>query len=361
MTSLKALVGKDVSLIHYGEIGTKGKNRSKFERVLLKNVRAQCGCKPFLFMKRLLCEGRVECNVFGVEHVTYGTVVEGGLEQWLQFIEQHVDREVGADVKRVDKSLPFTSLDVKHAIKRRVKQFNYKSPHKVFVEIYDEQRAFIGFERVKGLGGLPVGVSGRAVVLLSGGIDSPVAAFKMMGRGVEPLFLHLGDNTSLQKVKEIVGVLRRYAPSSLTLFAAPCPNFKHYNINKRLAHVLFRTVAHVLAERLAIKRGAVALVNGDALPQVASQTISNVCLPDRFVSLPVLRPLIGYSKLEIITLAQRIGTFSLSIKPAPDCCSSHVKQPSTNVSVELLRKEVERINLNAVVDKLEAEVVEVVV
>ncbi len=364
-------------LAHYGEIGIKGKNFQQFERSLIRNIKesikalegAEVTVKAR--QKRILIFG--DCDkalralrfVFGLESFARAFLVSGGKEQWLRFIVEFCPKEFwsrfNVKVKRVDKSLPFTSLDFAKEIgKALVKQYGGKVDLKekeyvVFAELLSEDQAIIYFGREEGLGGLPVGSACKGVCLISGGIDSPLAAWRMMGRGLEQVFLHIRPMKEMNeqnKVYRLVKHLARWQNGRAKLYSTTCHHFsKHRDIiDKRYAAVLFRIFAHKLGERIAEKEHALMLVNGDALSQVASQTAHNIFLVDRFLNLPIARPLLSFSKREIISQAKTIGTYEISIEPYKDCCAMLVSSPTTKGKVERVKALVDQLNMDEIVD-----------
>ena len=201
------------------------------------------------------------------------------------------------------------------------------------MELFREGSLIFG-EKLNGPGGLAVGMSGVAVCLLSGGIDSPVAAYQMMTRGVRVVYLNfhsypfIGEQ-SLEKVREIVRFLARYQPKSRLIVApfAAIQTAIRDQCPEGLRTVLYRRMMNRVANEVAKKERALALVTGESVGQVASQTLENIRAIEETAALPVLQPLIGMSKPEIIDRARRIGTYPLSIQPFPDCCT--LFQPSS--------------------------------
>ena len=187
------------------------------------------------------------------------------------------------------------------------------------------------FDEVAGYGGLPVGVTGRVTALLSGGIDSPVAAWHMMKRGCSVDFVHfhsypLVDRSSMEKAAELTQMLTRFQHES-TLHMVPFGEIQQHIIVSTpppYRVVLYRRFMMRIAEALARKRGSPALVTGDSLAQVSSQTLENITVVEEAASMPIFRPLIGFNKVEIIDVARRIGTYPVSILPDQDCCTLFV-------------------------------------
>jgi thiamine biosynthesis protein ThiI len=215
--------------------------------------------------------------------------------------------------------------------------------------------AFFGFDKIAGAGGLPVGVSGRAVSLISGGFDSPVAAYRMMQRGCRLTFVHFHsapylDKTSQEKVRELVKLLTRHQFSS-RLYLIPFGEIQRQivaGVLRPLRVILYRRMMLRIAEAIAGKERARALVTGESLAQVASQTLENLAVIEKATTLTILRPLVGMDKQEIIDQARRIGTFETSAIPDQDCCQLFVPQhPATKAKLADVENAESRLDLAA--------------
>jgi thiamine biosynthesis protein ThiI len=226
----------------------------------------------------------------------------------------------------------------------------------VFVELAGG-KAYLYFERIKGLGGLPVGVSGKVLSLLSGGLDSPVAAWLMMKRGCHVDFLHLHALRDAQEVREskVFEIFRHLSAfcKDSKLFVAPYYKFleKALNAPIKLELVLFRKFMLKLAEVLAKREGYLGIVTGDSIGQVASQTLRNIWSAQRGLDLPVYRPLLTYDKEEIIRLAKQIGTYELSLKEYKDCCSIIARHPETSSKPEIVQEIWDKLGLDDAVNE----------
>lgn len=258
-------------------------------------------------------------------------------------------RSFAVRAHRVDKRFPLTSSELEvrlgDAIRERTgwDRVELSRPHRTFyVDIYREA-AFVYRRRLKGVGGLPVGVSGRVLSLLSGGIDSPVASFLLARRGARVDWFHmsashvnefdLGDSV----VSRIAQQLSRTTLRS-RLFVVP---YTHFDLALRGRHtgyepVLFRRFLFRAAEELARRIGADALVAGDSLAQVASQTMENLIASTKAIEALILRPLVGMDKQQIMDLARRIGTYEISIQPYKDCCALYARRVRTRARDERL-------------------------
>ncbi|MDD5434964.1 MAG: tRNA 4-thiouridine(8) synthase ThiI [Nitrospira sp.] len=358
-------------LIHYQEIALKGKNRIFFVNRLLDNlkkateglgVRDAREVNSRIIMqlspgaKEMMLKDRIS-KVFGIANFSFVRRVSNEIES--------IKKAVLADVKennlsfnsfrirtsRGYKEYPLTSMDVDRIVGALIKEetnsrVNLSNPElTIFIEILLKD-ALLYTEKVQGPGGLPVGTSGRVVCLLSGGIDSPVAAWRMMKRGCSVNFVHFHSypyqsKTSQEKVEDIAEVLSPYQNSSVK-YLIPFGDIQKeimLTVPAKYRIVLYRRIMLRIAEAIAKKEGALALVTGDSLGQVSSQTLENISTIEDAVELPVLRPLIGMDKIEIITQAKEIGTYDISIIPDQDCCQLFIpKNPAIRTSVEEIRK-----------------------
>lgn len=333
------------------EISLKGGNRKWFERTLTENVRRAVEDLPVTRVSRPAWRVLINFSepvefaeaarrlhtVFGlgavmaVEHAGF-TIDE--LNQALEpQLEGLTPSHFAIRCLRSDKTYPMTSPEIERAVGSFVQEktdwpVRLHDPDLTIHILVDENGLFTWTRRVPGPGGLPVGVSGRATCLLSGGIDSPVGAYMMMKRGMRLDFVHFHsvprtDPASLEKVHDLVRVLNRYQGQARLAMvplleiqeqiAARCP--------ASLRVLLYRRFMIGLTERIARRFKGRALVTGESLGQVASQTIENLAAVEAVTSLPVLRPLIGMDKQQIINIARGAGTFELSILPHFDCCS----------------------------------------
>ena len=344
----------DTLVIHYDEIALKGRNRGLFEGRLVRTVRdiaAAMGpvevrksygrfilksSSPTLGVSALAA--RI-CVLPGVRYVLEGVGSAWDTEAILQQVvstlpAQDAVRTFGVRVKRADKRHPLRALELERLAGARVLecrdwQVDLRHPDLwVRIEIVNGE-AFVCTRRYEGPGGLPTGVSGRGVVLLSGGIDSPVAAWMMMTRGLKLSAIHFHsapytDQRSQDKVRDLARILVRYQPElALTMvpFADPIQQAVVTTAPPKFRVILYRRFMMRLAALAAAESRATSIITGEALGQVASQTIENLTTVEAVAELPVLRPLVGMPKPSIIDLARRIHTFEVSIEPHDDCCS----------------------------------------
>ncbi|HVE91639.1 MAG TPA: tRNA uracil 4-sulfurtransferase ThiI [Actinomycetota bacterium] len=368
--SSEAAVRGPVVVVHYHEIGLKGRNRGMFERMLLDNLRdaipAGAGRVEGLNGRILVHTGgaprddvlEAAGSTFGIASYSPGLQVAPSVEEMtsaaLELLEPLEFRSFAVAARRSDKQHPLTSNQMNVQIGDRIRQATAAAVHlddpdaTVHAEVLGS-RALVYVDRRRGPGGLPVGSSGRVGVLLSGGIDSPVAAYRMMRRGARAVLIHFHsapftDRAGTRKAVELAATIaRRQGTTKLFLVALGETQREIVSCAPpALRVVLYRRFMVRIAGQLARSAGAKALVTGDSLGQVASQTLENLACVDDAAPMPLLRPLIGDDKQDIIDEARRIGTYELSIQPYADCCSMFVpRSPATRASVrECLQAEV---------------------
>ena len=228
----------------------------------------------------------------------------------------------------------------------------------IYIEI-TENNSFIYNEKIKSLGGLPVGVSGKVVSLISGGIDSPVSSYYLMKRGCSVIYVHFYNSTintkqSMEKVVDIVNVLSKYQFKT-KLYLVPFENIQKEiikEINSRYRMIIYKRFMLMIAEKILENENAQVLVTGDAVASVASQTLENLDAIYKSVKKPVLAPLIGFDKEEIIQIAKKIKTFELSILPYEDCCSFMIAEhPATKSDPEEIKKIESKLSKNILIEK----------
>ncbi|HXF94063.1 MAG TPA: tRNA uracil 4-sulfurtransferase ThiI [Nitrospiraceae bacterium] len=385
------------AILHYHELALKGRNRSFFEQRLVRNLRL--ALKDLGVRRVDALPGRIRAilpdtlpwepvktrlsHVFGVVNFSLAQSVPLDLiHPNLDALKIAVADEVQGlafqtfrvTAKRADKRLTLTSMDVERELGAYLcavtgKKVNLTKPDlTVYVELLSSE-AYYSVKKEVGPGGMPTGVSGKVACLISGGIDSPVAAYRMMRRGCQAVFVHFHgrpfvSRASEEKVREIVELLTRYQLYS-RLYLIPFGEIqRHIVLGAPAAYrvVLYRRMMLRIAEELARRDRCWALITGDSLGQVASQTPENLTVVQEAAHLPILRPLIGMDKIEITEQAQRIGTFETSIEPDQDCCRLFVPpHPSTRADLDQIRKIERGFDLDALVKQGlgKAELVEV--
>src|SRR5690554_172811 len=363
-----------VILIRYGEIHLKGQNRPFFEKALHKNIKNSL--RSFPDVKVIRAQGRyyVEnyedeasiidalTRVFGIVSISpayklgkdfavLGAAVEQMTATYLA--QRPADTIVSFKVesRRADKTYPLNSMDISKKLGSRLLS---AYPDRLKVDVHDpdlrvnveiREHAYIYHQVIKGAGGMPVGTNGKAALLLSGGIDSPVAGYMIAKRGVSLTAIHYHSfpytsDRSKQKVIDLARHLTRYS-GPFRLHIVPFTEIQQELYEKcpdiQLT-VLMRRFMMKIAEQIAIKEGAKALITGESIGQVASQTIEALGVTNDAVSLPVFRPLIGLDKVEIMDIAQEIGSYETSILPYEDCCTIFTpKHPVTHPKLERIK------------------------
>ena len=364
-------------VIHYNELGLKKGNRDYFENALCANINLvlrDCGAER---ARRI--SGRVLlpltsdadvpeiknrlARVFGIAYFAEAwaspQAVENLEENAWALIEGRSFKSFRIDARRAEKSFPHTSVEINQRVGAYVKE---RSQARVDLENAEltcwieivEKYALIYVERLPGPGGLPVGTSGKVVVLLSGGIDSPVAAWKMIKRGCTPIFVHFHsfpytNAESQEKAKQLARLLAHYSLRSKIYLVPFAEVQRHIMVDTPVETrvILYRRYMMRLAEQIAFREKGRVLVTGDSVGQVASQTIENIDVISRAVSMPILRPLIGDDKVEIIDTARRVGTYDISIQPDQDCCSLFVpKHPETKANLIEIEKSESRLDVS---------------
>ena len=371
-----------VFIVHYGEVGLKGKNRSFFENRLVRNIRHALEGTEFADVRRI--HGRLLVTlstnadipeiqrrlgaVMGIAHFELCRVTEQNMEAIkdgaLEWIQGHEFQTLKVETRRANKQFPLTSPEISaevggYLLKHTDARADMHHPDLVcWIEIV-EKSAYIYTEKIRGIGGLPVGASGKVLVMLSGGIDSPVAAWRMMKRGAKAIFVHFHsypytDKASLEKAAELVGILAK-SNHRTQVYYVPFAEIQREIVTKTPAPfrvILYRRMMVRIAARIAEREGALALITGESLGQVASQTLANLKVIEDVARLPILRPLIGDDKEEIVNLAQRIGTFDVSTLPHQDCCSLFVPDhPATNAAIEDAQSAEDALEVDALVDQ----------
>jgi thiamine biosynthesis protein ThiI len=339
------------ALAHYQEIALKGKNRPWFLNRLLRNLRELL--KDLDVQEVRAPMGRVEIvfrndadwpevrdrlsRAFGLANFSLAHRGPRDLDALIDAVVEHLPAgpvdSFRVRVRRADKLFPVPSPDVERAVGRRVQEargwaVNLSQPALVVgIEIVPSG-AYYYYGKLPGPGGMPVGSAGRVVVLLSGGIDSPVAAWRMMKRGCQATLVHFHSypfvsRTSQDKVLELARLLTRYQLHS-RLYLVPFGELQRQitlTVPGAMRVVVYRRMMFRIAERIAIGLRARALVTGEVVGQVASQTLDNLAVIEAAATLPVFRPLIGMDKEEITAQAIRLGTFPISIIKDEDCCT----------------------------------------
>ncbi|HWV44485.1 MAG TPA: tRNA uracil 4-sulfurtransferase ThiI [Nitrospira sp.] len=374
-------------IAHYHELALKGNNRDYFEQCLIKNIRTALKDVGVRQVENLHSRIRVRLppeagpevvqdrlkRVCGIANFLLGRMVPLELAApnldalttaVLEEIESQSFTTFRVTARRADKRLTLTSMDIEKALGAAVcdrtgKNVSLKNPDlTIYVELLSKE-AFCSTEKIEGPGGMPVGVSGKIACLISGGIDSPVAAYRMVKRGCLASFIHfsgrpLVSRASEEKVHDLVRQLTSFQYNS-RLYVIPFGEIQREIILSApppFRVVLYRRMMIRIAQELARKEQCWALVTGDSLGQVASQTPQNLRAIEEAAELPILRPLIGMDKREIIDEARRLGTYETSIEPDQDCCKLFVPpHPSTKTRLDDVQKVERMIDVSALVKR----------
>ena len=375
-------------LVHYGEIGLKRGNRSYFEKKLAQNIKLALkgmGCAEVRrIYGRLLVMLHPEADipairerlskVMGIAHFEFALKTAQRIDAIqaaaLELVKGQQFKTLKVETKRANKRFPLTSPEISATVGTYLLSATGASADmhtpdlRCNIEIVDEA-AYTYVEKIRGVGGLPVGASGKVLVMLSGGIDSPVAAWRMMKRGVKALFVHFysypyTDKASLEKVEELAEILATWNYRT-QIYLVPFAEVQREIVTQTPAPfrvILYRRMMVRIAQQIAKIAKAECLVTGESLGQVASQTLGNLRVIEEVAEIPVLRPLISDDKAEIIDLAEQIGTFEISTLPHDDCCSLFVPDhPATNASFEAIQEAEAALDIGALV-KLAVESVE---
>lgn len=366
-------------IVHYHEIGLKGRNRGFFERRLVRNLESSlsdCDHEGIeVLTGRLVIHTSAEpsaillervSRVFGVASYAPVAISESAIaaitDAALELLSARSFETFAVSARRATKELPFTSREINIEVGAAVQAARYKAVDlsapdvRVHVEVVGG-RSFVYIDRFEGPGGLPVGVSGKVFSLLSGGIDSPVATYRILRRGAKAVLCHFHsapftDRSSARKAEELATLLADWQGDT-TLYLVPLGEAQQEIVlvaPPELRVVLYRRLMVRIATALSAREGAKALVLGDSLGQVASQTLENIACVDDASVLPVLRPLVGDDKQSIISEARRIGTYETSILPFEDCCSLFVpRSPATRATVEACRDAESRLDVSRLV------------
>jgi thiamine biosynthesis protein ThiI len=367
---------RNVVIVHYHEIGLKGRNRSFFEQALVKNIRRGTDLPVRRLPGRLLIDLPDEFDrsavadrlrkTFGIANFAFARGGRLDLERISELAWEMVGdcefETFAVRARRAHSQFPLAAREINEKVgafllERSGKRVNLSAPDLTCaIEIVGDL-VLVSVAREHGPGGLPVGVSGRVAALLSGGIDSPVAAARMMKRGSRVTFVHFHsqpftDGSSVRHADELARMLTEFQPDS-TLWLVPlAPSQERIAAEcpQELRTVLYRRMMMRMAGAIAEREGAKALVTGDSLGQVASQTLENLAAVEDASALPVLRPLIGSDKTEIIAESQRLGLFEVSSAPCQEACVLfEPKQPATKASIAGVRAAEEPLDMDALV------------
>lgn len=375
-----------IYIVRCGEVALKGMNKPYFERVLverikknLKNIKDnRVSRKEGLIFVRVPLESDTNeviaeiSKVFGVSSVSPALEVESDFDsigsKAVEFMNSMIENEgvktFKVEAKRADKNFPIKSPEIAAKIGAYVlkgcghlKVDVHEPDCHLFVDLRVD-KTYIYTKKINGLGGLPLGTNGKGMVLLSGGIDSPVAAWMMAKRGmvIDAVHFHSYPYTSpraQQKVEELAEIISSYCGKiNMTVInLLPIQEEIVSNCPEDETTILVRRFMMRIAEKIALKQNDLMLITGENLGQVASQTAEALVVTDQSVELPVMRPLIGMDKVEIMDMARRIGTYEKSIEPYEDCCTVFLpKHPVTKPKLERILNSESRLDVDRLVE-----------
>lgn len=377
---------KEIILIKNGELALKGQNRRGFEETLMKNIRRRlrslgevdihaAQSTVYVLPKTEDFDMKEAVNrvgkIFGIAAFTPSAVAQKDMEKIKQTAALYLEKELSGastfkvEAKRADKTFPFKSPE----IAREVGGFLLSRFHNLKVDVHNpditvtveirEKGAYIHGNQIKGAGGMPVGTGGRAAILISGGIDSPVAAWTMAKRGIELVGVHFASPPytgprAEQKVRDLLTVVSGYS-GRIPLFIVPFTEIQ-LEIGEKCPEELFTIIMRRfmmrIAQVIARKEECKALITGESVGQVASQTMDALFCTDKVCEMPVFRPLIGSDKDEIVTVSRKIGAFETSILPFEDCCTVFTpKHPRTKPKLEFVEKAEEALDIPGLVER----------
>lgn len=346
---------KEIILIKNGELSLKGLNRREFENVLVRNIKRRLknimDCRVSKSQSTIMVEplednanmdeaAEAVSKIFGIAGYSRAAQVEKDMDvikaATIEYLEDDLESVATfkVEARRSDKSFPFKSPEISREIGAHILR-NY--PHikvdvhnpelTVYVEVRD-QYAFIHGDQIKGAGGMPVGTAGNAAILISGGLDSPVAAYMMAKRGLILTGIHFASppytsQRAEEKVHKLMEEVSEWS-GRMDLYVVPFTEIQEEIKEKcpeEMFTIIMRRMMVLVAEQVALDKGCKALITGESLGQVASQTLEALACTDAVAGMPVFRPLIGMDKEEIVDISRKIGTYETSIQPYEDCCT----------------------------------------
>lgn len=377
---------QEIILIKNGELALMGLNRSTFESVLVKNIKRRMQGLGAFVISRSQSTITIEPTeagfdmdeaverlkkVFGIAGFQRAAAVEKDMTEILSVAKEYLADTLSeistfkVEAKRSDKSFPLTSPEISREVGGALLsafphlKVDVHNPDRVVTVEVREKKAYIRCNQIKGAGGMPVGTGGKAALLISGGIDSPVAGHMMAKRGIVLDAVHFASPpfTSPQAEMKVHDLLRQVAKYSgdIGLYTVPFTEIQTQirdNCPEELFTLIMRRFMMRIAERIARREDCAALVTGESVGQVASQTILALGCTDAVAGMPVFRPLIGMDKDEIISRARQIDTFDISIRPYEDCCTVFTpKHPKTRPQISFLEHAEAALDVDALVDR----------
>lgn len=356
----------DCVVIHYSEIGLKGKNRPYFEKRLLNNIKKKTGLDVKREYGRLVMtydkkKTRLLKKVPGIAYYSPALKAELDLKDFIRKAKALVTKgSFRITAKRSNKRFKPNSIEINKKVgealyNKGLKVELEKPDTEVFIEV-GNKNAYVYTKKVKGLGGLPVGVTGRLLALVSGGIDSPVACYEMIRRGCEVIIVHFYNKKKgvKEKIVQLGEKLSAYQ-GEIKVITIPFLELQQQvimNVPAKQRMIIYRRLMFKIAEKLLDKEKALGFVTGDNVAQVASQTLENLKVIWRATNENVYAPLLSRDKQGIIRTAKRIGTYKTSIKPYSDCCSYLIaKHPETKADLSMIKEIEKSLKLSKLIKK----------
>ena len=371
---------ENIILIKYGELTTKKDNRKQFINILYNNLKEKINKYDAKIIKEhsrmyIICNSNtskildIVSNTFGIHafNICYKTHTNTDdiKNMVLNLLKEKNFKTFKVETKRRDKDFPIKSMEFNNIIGGHIlKNINnikveVNNPELIVHIEINKEDTYIYFNNVKGLGGYPVGVQQKGLLMLSGGIDSPVAGYLALKRGIkiDAIYFEAIPHTSLnarEKVKSLAKELLKYT-NNINLYVVPITKLQeeiYKNCDSTYIITLLRRMMYRISEEIANKNNHLVLINGESIGQVASQTLNSMRVINKVVSIPVIRPVACLDKLEIIDIAKKINTYETSILPYEDCCTIFVpRHPVINPKEEKCLKEEERINYKELIQE----------
>ena len=375
---------KKVLLVRYGEIHLKGKNRGVFERALVENIKHALRDFAHKFEK---FSGRYVVSEFdenkeqeivdallcvaGIHSISVAFETDSEFEKIAEgavLLSREFSGSFRVTVNRADKTFGLDSMTLARELGSEILKMNsdlkvdlYEPNFTLYVDVRENHKTYFFHKILHGVGGMPVGTSGKGLLLLSGGIDSPVAGYRMIKRGMKLDCVHFESfphtsRAAEEKAIELAGVLEKYNGKTriFVVSVAEIQEHIHHNCSEEYMITLVRRFMLRIAERIAKQNDCQAIVTGESLGQVASQTIESMTVIGDVLNLPLLRPLVANDKQETVEIAQKIGSLDISIRPFDDCCTVYlpdapvIKPKLWRVEKEESKLDVERLIENAI-------------
>lgn len=369
---------KKLIMIKYGELTTKKANRKIFINILDNNINQILSGISYQIKKdrvRMYIESddidliieRLK-KVFGIHGIVDCYSVNTNIEEIKDVVLNLIKNEKGktfkVDTKRADKTFPIKSMEFNNVMGGHIlKNTNLKvDVHNPDIMVHIEIRVegtFIYFNEIEGIGGYPVGIQGKGLLMLSGGIDSPVAGYLALKRGVDIdcLYFESPPHTSIEaknKVISLAKIINQYS-GNIRVFILPFTEIQeeiYKNVDDSYIITIMRRFMYRIAEKIAKKEGSKIIINGESIGQVASQTLTSMAVINEVTNMPVIRPVACFDKLEIIELSKKIDTYETSILPYEDCCTIFLpKHPVIHPDIDRVRKMEEKLNIDELIDR----------